>query len=99
VCPSIGVDGVLCQPAADALYDTHEIFVLQIDGGQIDEARERCRKLLQLDPFNVSGRQAWVGFLLQQGKQAEARREFDIIRRLRPPDLAQREEWFQQQLK
>jgi hypothetical protein len=54
---------------------------------------------LQLDPFNVPGRQAWVGFLLREGNQAGARREFDIIRRLRPPDLAQREEWFRQQLR
>lgn len=65
--------------------------------GRLDEARERCRKLLQLDPFNVSGRQVWVGFLLREGNKEEARREFDVIRRLRPPDLAGREEWFGQQ--
>ena len=56
-------------------------------------------RLLRLDPFNVSGRQAWVGFLLREGKKAEAARAFDVIRRLRPPDLAQREAWFRQQLR
>jgi tetratricopeptide (TPR) repeat protein len=72
---------------------------LLVRAGQLDEARVRCDKLLQVDPFNVSGRQARVGLLLQEGKQAEARGEFDIIRRLRPPDLAKREEWFAQQLR
>jgi predicted CXXCH cytochrome family protein len=67
--------------------------------GQLDEARVRCDRLLQVDPFNVPGRQARVSLLLQEGKQAEARREFDIIRRLNPSDLAKREEWFQQQLR
>jgi tetratricopeptide (TPR) repeat protein len=67
--------------------------------GQVDEARVRCGKLLQLDPFNVAGRQARVGFLLQDGQKAEAQREFDVIRRLKPPDLRQREEWFQQQMR
>jgi hypothetical protein len=67
--------------------------------GEIDEARERCRKLLRLDPFNVSGRQLWIGFLLRDGKKDEARSEFDIIRRLKPPDLAKREEWFREQLR
>jgi hypothetical protein len=54
---------------------------------------------LRLDPFNVSGRQARVGFLLQEGKKSEASKEFDVIRRLKPPDLAQREAWFKQQLR
>ncbi len=65
--------------------------------GRVDEVPRRCRDLLRLDPFSVSGRQALVGSLLQQGKKAEARRQFEVIRRLKPPDLAQREEWFRQQ--
>jgi hypothetical protein len=52
-----------------------------------------------LDPFNVSGRQAWVGLLLQQGQRAEARRAFDILRQLKPRDLAEREKWFEQQMR
>jgi hypothetical protein len=75
------------------------LVALLIRTGQLDAARVRCEKLLLLDPFNVSGRQAWVGFLLQQGQKAEAQREFDVIRRLAPPDLAGREEWFRQQLR
>ena len=71
---------------------------LLIRAGQMDEARKYCDQLLGLDPFNVSGRQAQVGFFLQQGHRAEAQRAFDIIRRLKPPDLVQREEWFKQQL-
>jgi predicted CXXCH cytochrome family protein len=70
-----------------------------IRAGQLDEAQVRCNQLLQLDPFNVSGRQAAVGYLLQQGKPTEARREFDLIRRLQPPDLSKREEWFSERLK
>jgi tetratricopeptide (TPR) repeat protein len=75
------------------------LIALLLRNGQMDEARTRCKKLLELDPFNVSGLQAWIGFLLQDGHKAEARREFDIIRRLHPPDLAQREEWFRQQVR
>jgi predicted CXXCH cytochrome family protein len=33
---------------------------LLIRTGRRDEARKRCAKLLQLDPFNAPGRQAWV---------------------------------------
>ncbi len=72
---------------------------LLIRTGRLDEAETHCAKLLQIDPFNVPGRQARVGFLLQQGKKAEARREFDVIRRLQPPDLPQREEWFLERMK
>jgi hypothetical protein len=49
--------------------------------------------------FSLPGRQAWVGFLLQEGKKEDARREFDLIRRLRPPDLAEREKWFAEQVR
>ena len=77
-------------------YQDHLLDLL-LRTGQLDEARLRCQKLLQLDPFNVSARQARVGFLFQQGKQTEAAKEFDVIRRLKPPDLAQREIWFKQQ--
>src|SRR5205807_2566281 len=55
------------------------LIALLIRAGQLNEARVHCDKLLQIDPFNLSGRQTLVGFWLQQGKQAEARREFDII--------------------
>jgi hypothetical protein len=79
--------------------DQVALLALLIRAGQTDEARTRCRKLLETDPFSVPGRQAWVGFLLEQGKKEEARREFDIIRRLRPPDLAEREKWFAEQVK
>ena len=71
---------------------------LLVRTGQLDEAEKHCTKLLQVDPFNVLGRQARVDFLLKQGKKAEARREFDVIRRLQPPDLPKREEWFRRQL-
>jgi hypothetical protein len=66
--------------------------------GRLDEVRLETDKLLQLDPFSVSGRQTRIGTLLQQGKKAEARREFEMLRRLHPPDLAQREEWFRRQM-
>ncbi|HTU92806.1 MAG TPA: tetratricopeptide repeat protein [Gemmataceae bacterium] len=39
---------------------------LLIRAGQMEEARRHCEQLLRLDPFNVSGRQAWVGFLRRQ---------------------------------
>jgi tetratricopeptide (TPR) repeat protein len=78
--------------------DQVHLMELLIRAGQMDEARKYCDQLLGLDPFNVSGRQAQVGFFLQQGHRAEAQRAFDIIRRLKPPDLVQREEWFKQQL-
>jgi Flp pilus assembly protein TadD len=75
------------------------LVALLIRLGKLDEARVRCRKLVDLDPFDVSGRQMGIGFLLQDGNKAEARSEFEVIRRLKPPDLAKREEWFREQLR
>jgi hypothetical protein len=75
------------------------LVALLTRAGQQDEARERCRTLLRTDPFDVAGRQLWVGCLLKDGKKAEAQSEFDVIRRLKPPDLAKREEWFRGQMK
>jgi hypothetical protein len=75
------------------------LVALLLRKGELNEARNRCEKLLQRDPFNVSGRQAWIGFLLQDGQKTAAQHEFEIIRRLNPPDLAQREEWFRKQLR
>jgi hypothetical protein len=37
--------------------------------------------------------------LLREGNREEARREFDVLHRLQPPDLAKREEWFREQLR
>ncbi len=80
--------------------DNHvRLIALLIRTGQLDEVRTRNDALLQLDPFNVSGRQTRVGELLRQGKKAAARQEFELIRRLKPADLPQREEWFRQQLR
>ncbi len=75
------------------------LVALLLRKGELNEARSRSEELLKRDPFNVSGRQAWIGFLLQDGKKAAAQQEFEIIRRLNPPDLAQREEWFRKQLR
>jgi hypothetical protein len=72
---------------------------LLLQAGLVDEAREHCRQLLKRDPFNIAGRQTLVGILLRETKQEEARREFDVLRRLAPPDLPRREEWFRQQLR
>ena len=58
---------------------------LLVRTGQLDEAEKHCAKLLQIDPFNVPGRQARVDFLLQQGKKAEARPR---VRRHPPPPAA-----------
>jgi predicted CXXCH cytochrome family protein len=66
---------------------------------RLEEVELQTDKLLQLDPFNVSGRQSRVGSLLQQGKKAAAQREFELIRRLRPPDLDEREGWFRKQMR
>ncbi len=74
------------------------LLALLLRAGRLDEARACCQRLLRLDPFNLSGLQAWVGFLLEDGKRAEAERAFDVIRRLRPPDLPQREERYRQQV-
>jgi tetratricopeptide (TPR) repeat protein len=79
-------------------YLLHLVRLL-IEAGQLDEAQGYCERLLRVDPFNVSGRQAWVGLLLEQGRRAEAQRAFDIIRKLAPSDLAQREKWFRKQIR
>ncbi len=78
--------------------DQVHLLELLIRAGQVDEGWKCCEQLLRLDPFNLSGRQTQVGFFLQKGQQTEAQHAFDVIRRLKPTDLVQREEWFKQQL-
>jgi hypothetical protein len=77
-------------------YQERLVLLLALTGHQ-DEARARCRTLLKLDPFNVTGRQEEVGFLLREGKKVEALQAFDVIRKLNPPDLAKRQKWFEEQ--
>ncbi len=72
---------------------------LLIRARKFDEANRHCEQILRYDPFNVSGRQARIGFLLENGQRDEAKREFEILRRLKPSDLPQREEWFRKQLR
>jgi predicted CXXCH cytochrome family protein len=62
--------------------------------GEWDEARVQGGEWLRLDPLNVEAHQFRVRWLLQQGREQEAREEFETIRKMRPPNLAQLEAWF-----
>ncbi|HEX5269457.1 MAG TPA: tetratricopeptide repeat protein, partial [Gemmataceae bacterium] len=52
-----------------------------------DELGPACREWLRLDPASVEARMLSVTALLRTGHTDEARKEFDDVRALRPPDL------------
>jgi hypothetical protein len=59
-----------------------------------DEARPHCQAWVRLAPDNVPARKLWVTCLLKEGKQAEAKTEFEKIERLKPPNLQELRDWF-----
>jgi hypothetical protein len=67
--------------------------------GAWDQVGPVCRAWLDLDPSSVQGRVLLVTSLLHAGKKPEARAEFEKVRALRPPHLAQLEAWFNQESK
>jgi hypothetical protein len=65
-------------------------------GGDLAGARKQVRAMLRLAPGDTVARQLWILCLLNEGKKAEARREFELLRKLRPANLADLEVWFRQ---
>jgi hypothetical protein len=65
-------------------------------GGDWAGTRKQVRAMLRLAPGDTVARQLWILCLLNEGKKAEARREFELLRKLRPANLADLEVWFRQ---
>jgi tetratricopeptide (TPR) repeat protein len=63
-----------------------------------EEARGEIAAWLRLDPTSADARMLWISWLLHEGNQAEARRQFSQVEALQPPDLAARRKLFAQQL-
>ena len=49
-------------------------------------------------PASVDARQMWVLYLLETGRETEAKAEFTKVRALRPANLKQLEAWFAKQI-
>ena len=60
-------------------------------------ARNACQTWLRLDPGNVEARRLWIACLLESGDKVGARKEMEIVRRLRPRNLPELEAWFEKQ--
>ncbi len=59
--------------------------------------RPHCQAWVRLAPADVSARKLWVTCLLKEGKQEEARTEFEKIERMKPPNLRELRDWFAEQ--
>ncbi len=66
--------------------------------GAWEELDPHAQKWLELDPASVDARQMWVLYLLETGRETEAKAEFAKVRALRPANLKQMEAWFEKQL-
>jgi Tfp pilus assembly protein PilF len=64
-----------------------------------DELRPHVQAWMRLDPGSVDARKVWIACLLHDGKKDEARAEFARVEALRPPELADLRDWFDQQLR
>jgi predicted CXXCH cytochrome family protein len=66
--------------------------------GEWDRAERACRQSLRLEPFNTSARSLLVGCYFRQGREDQARAEFETMLHLTPedrrPDLRR---WFEEQ--
>jgi tetratricopeptide (TPR) repeat protein len=59
-----------------------------------DEAGTHAEAWVRLAPSDVEARMLWITCLLRGGRKSEAQTEFERVRALRPPHLAQLEAWF-----
>ncbi len=55
---------------------------------------EQARRWMKLEPGSSTARQLWELSLLESGRRDEARREFEALRKLKPPNLGELEVWF-----
>jgi tetratricopeptide (TPR) repeat protein len=62
-----------------------------------DDVRPHCQAWVRLAPADVAARKLWVTCLLKEGKQEEARTEFEKIERMKPPNLREMQDWFAEQ--
>jgi predicted CXXCH cytochrome family protein len=69
------------------------------DRADWQELRPHCQRWVELDPASAQARSMWVQCLLKTGDKAAARVEYEKLRALRPPGLADFDAWFLPQLR
>jgi tetratricopeptide (TPR) repeat protein len=74
------------------------LAVLAVHQADWTNAKKHSQLCLNLDPSDVTNRKIWVQCWLHEGNRARAREEFAKIEALQPPDLAELQAWFQQQV-
>ena len=67
--------------------------------GSWTEAREECERILRLYRPNLEARMLLVRYYLHEGDRDRARRTFDEVQTLKPPDADRLRHWFEEQLK
>jgi tetratricopeptide (TPR) repeat protein len=76
-----------------------ELVTHLIESRAWDEVGPHAQRWLELDPASVEARCAWVQYLLQTGRTADAVAEYGKVRALKPPNLAQLDAWFSRLLR
>ena len=71
-----------------------------LNRGELAQARDACRAALRLNPANTKGRQVLVEVLLRQGQGDQARKEFDALLGIAPPERANElRRWYEEQMR
>jgi protein involved in temperature-dependent protein secretion len=71
-----------------------ELVSMLVEDSKWDEARPHAREWLRLSPGSAAARQGWMMCLAKEGNKAEARRQMELLRKLRPANLPDVERWF-----
>jgi Tetratricopeptide repeat len=70
---------------------------LFVEQKEYDQAATQCRETLMFNPGAVRVRMLLVSVLLQSGKGANAREEFDTVMKMNPPNKNELKSWFDRQ--
>lgn len=60
----------------------------------MDGARSHGDQWLKLDPGNIDARKFWITYWLRAGDKEKAKAEFARIEAIKPPNLAELQNWF-----
>jgi tetratricopeptide (TPR) repeat protein len=79
--------------------DHYELAKILADRRHWKDAARECRAVLRLEPEHVPARLVLVACLIQSGRRAQARAQFEVLMALDPPQADRLRRWFAEQTK